>query len=649
MIRSLFVGLLALLSLSAVAEGVKVSERFGYDPADATANLQAALDSELPEIVVDRKDGPWVVRPLFAKSNQKIIFEKGVELTAKRGEFTGRNDCLVTCANVTNVTISGYGATWRMHRADYDAAPYSKGEWRHSLKITGCGRITVEGLTLLESGGDGVYVASSGEAKRSGPPSTDIVLRDLVCDRHYRQGMSIISARGLLIERCVMINTWGTPPAAGVDFEPNNSGEELVDCVMRDCRVANNQGSGFEFYLGNFNSSTPPVSVRIENCRSSDNSRGCWLALGNGHDLPKGCVSFSSCRFERERGPAAMFLRKPAGSVSAEFRDCVFKDCQFRATAPRAVTDVTVSSPARVFDPPTDGMSFDGCTIIQPMKRDWLQRSAWCRQDGLPTTISGKMKVVSPEGTESVVLGRRWAEGYFTQFAKPIRPSLPFDASRAKPTDLKPGQSVGLPPIKYRDHAVFRFFAATAGVVRFTGRTERLNMRRTPPKAQVTVTDPDGAVVARMPLQSGKSAPLVIRTSRPGFHLMVVDVPRQFFLLETSDVPVALVTEDDRPQNVLAPEGTVFFRTGAAEDPAVAVTGSDGQEWVRACVREPSGAIAWDGGEFAEWRVFFPKAKRSDGLWSLELGRPEKGAFEDCSFQLLGTVPEFFLSAEKYW
>ena len=84
MIRSSFVGLLALLSLSAVAEGVKVSERFGYDPADATANLQAALDSGLPEIVVDRKDGPWVVRPLFAKSNQKIVFEKGVVLYATR-------------------------------------------------------------------------------------------------------------------------------------------------------------------------------------------------------------------------------------------------------------------------------------------------------------------------------------------------------------------------------------------------------------------------------------------------------------------------------------------------------------------------------------------------------------------------------------
>ena len=216
MIRSSFVGLLVLLSLSAMAEGVKVSERFGYDPVDATANLQAALDSGLSEIVVDKKGGPWVTRPLFARSNQTVVFEKGVELVAKKGAFRNCEDCLFTISCATNVTIAGYGATWRMRRADYDAAPYKKGEWRHALSIVSGDRITVEGLAIVESGGDGVYVGRN--RRRKGGPSTDVILRDLVCDRHYRQGISVITARRLLIERCVLVNTWGTPPTAGIDF-----------------------------------------------------------------------------------------------------------------------------------------------------------------------------------------------------------------------------------------------------------------------------------------------------------------------------------------------------------------------------------------------------------------------------------------------
>jgi len=31
-----------------------------------------------------------------------------------------------------------------------------------------------------------------------------MVIRDVVCDRNYRQGISVISAENLLIERCVL-------------------------------------------------------------------------------------------------------------------------------------------------------------------------------------------------------------------------------------------------------------------------------------------------------------------------------------------------------------------------------------------------------------------------------------------------------------
>ena len=70
---------------------VRASE-FGFDPADSTRFLQAALDSGARTVVLDRQAGPWVTLPLLARSNTEVVVEPGVELVAKRGEFRGIRD-----------------------------------------------------------------------------------------------------------------------------------------------------------------------------------------------------------------------------------------------------------------------------------------------------------------------------------------------------------------------------------------------------------------------------------------------------------------------------------------------------------------------------------------------------------------------------
>ena len=105
--------------------------------------------------------------------------------------------------------------------------------------------IKVLGLTLALSGGDGIYLGVS----KTGVPSENVVIKDVICDRNYRQGISVISARNLLIENTIMRDTGGTPPAAGIDFEPNEASERIVRCVMRNCVAENNQGDGYVFYL----------------------------------------------------------------------------------------------------------------------------------------------------------------------------------------------------------------------------------------------------------------------------------------------------------------------------------------------------------------------------------------------------------------
>ena len=46
----------------------------------------------------------------------------------------------------------------------------------------------------------------------------DIVIRDVVADQNHRQGISVISAVGLLVENSTFSGTNGTAPMAGQSF-----------------------------------------------------------------------------------------------------------------------------------------------------------------------------------------------------------------------------------------------------------------------------------------------------------------------------------------------------------------------------------------------------------------------------------------------
>ena len=66
----------------------------GYNTANATAALQAAINTG-KNVFVPKEASDWFVTPItLAKNNQEILFESGVEVTAKAGAFTGTGDCL---------------------------------------------------------------------------------------------------------------------------------------------------------------------------------------------------------------------------------------------------------------------------------------------------------------------------------------------------------------------------------------------------------------------------------------------------------------------------------------------------------------------------------------------------------------------------
>lgn len=312
---------------------------WGYDGQDATETLQAAINSGAKKLIVPNMGQPWIVRPLQLAGNQELVLEEGVEIVAKRGEYKGRGDCIMTAKEKENITINGYGATLRMWKEDYHSDEYEKAEWRNTLSLRSCNNVRVLGLTLRDSGGDGIYVGVMGEQ----PYCRNVYIKDVICDNHNRQGISVISCDSLLIENCVFSNTWGTAPMAGIDLEPNDESECLTNCIIRNCRFENNHGYGIQTYTRPLSSKSPDIDIVFENCTvTSEKGSGIYIGAVC-EDGPGGRIELKNCAIENVARTGLMIRDKAASGTRAIFRNCIWRNVGYNLDSENIISPFVIS------------------------------------------------------------------------------------------------------------------------------------------------------------------------------------------------------------------------------------------------------------------------------------------------------------------
>jgi hypothetical protein len=266
-------------AVKAVQEGgtdTAVASWWGYDVEDSTKYLQSAIDSGVGTLIIPNMDTPWQVERIYLTGDQTILFEEGCVILAKKGAFLERGATLIEGENKENITLLGYGAVLEMRKEEYVQPPYPEGQWRHTLSIKSCDNVKIMGLTMRRSGGDGIYIGRSREPG-SKYYCENIYIKDIVLEEHHRQGISIISAQDLLIENVTITGTQGTPPQAGIDFEPNNRNERLVNCIVRNCSIRSNRGFGVLFYLGTLDHTSRPIFISIEASEIRNNGISVWV------------------------------------------------------------------------------------------------------------------------------------------------------------------------------------------------------------------------------------------------------------------------------------------------------------------------------------------------------------------------------------
>jgi hypothetical protein len=390
-----------------VVGGIATASCFGFNATDSTDALQAALSAPgLQLLRIDSVAGkPWVVRPLFiVASNIRVELEAGVEILAKRDEFHWTNDCLLTIGtnshggspdpNVTNVTLSGYGAVLRMRRADYavprwpggctSCAPYTKAEWRSGIYLSGVTDVLIEGLTVAESGGDGLII--SGHENDDGMVSRNVHIRDCIFTQNYRQGLSVISAVNLLVENTTFSLTNGTAPAAGVDLEPDTPHQQLSNLTFRNCRYVDNAGSGFQIIANTFDNRTTPISVLVDGGTSSRNQYG--LTAESFHAGVRGSVVYSGVTVDGALGSGLVICNKARGPL------LTLRDITLLATALPVVhwpepwltiPPVMMGSCGNLFRknsadnefPSFGDVILQNLTVVDTVPRQWLSVSDW--------------------------------------------------------------------------------------------------------------------------------------------------------------------------------------------------------------------------------------------------------------------------------
>ena len=289
----------------------------------------------------------WFVRPLFLrKGNRNIIFEPGITVMAKKGEFRSTSDSLLTLESVSNVTVEATGATLQMRKSEYAQPPYTRGEWRMALSIRGCSNVTVHGGTYRESGGDGIYIAGGPNTLYS----SNISISDVTADGNWRNGLSVISVDGLTVSDSLFVNTNGTNPQCGIDLEPDAAipPMRMERVVFRNVTLTNNTRCGFQTGLYGLANSTRNVSVLVDgmaisSCGFFNNTaidvggHGSGLYLSNSYKPTggvRGIFSFRNISIQHTNNAAVEIQSWRQGLIALSFQGLVIKNAAIASTYP---------------------------------------------------------------------------------------------------------------------------------------------------------------------------------------------------------------------------------------------------------------------------------------------------------------------------
>ena len=142
------------------------------------------------------------------------------------------------------------------------------GEWGMGIDMRGTTNVEIVNPHCSDFWGDGIYIGTTDTQQYC----ADTRIIKPICVGNRRQGISVISVKGLFIDTPTMKDTSGINPQAGIDIEPNFPTDHLEGIRITDMRSENNAGGGLALILGQLAGGGRIVDITVDGIQAIDNS-----------------------------------------------------------------------------------------------------------------------------------------------------------------------------------------------------------------------------------------------------------------------------------------------------------------------------------------------------------------------------------------
>lgn len=169
---------------------------------------------------------------IIPKDNSKLIIDG--KILVNPNPYTNYSAINLTGKEFVDVQGRGYVI------GDRDDHEGDTGEWGMGITCYSSKNINIEGVTVQDCWGDGLYIGGR-ETDTESFPSENVIIDNVRLVRNRRQGASVVNASNIHFKNSVFKDTEGTLPQAGLDIEPNPNTKGVVENItIEDCIFTNN-------------------------------------------------------------------------------------------------------------------------------------------------------------------------------------------------------------------------------------------------------------------------------------------------------------------------------------------------------------------------------------------------------------------------
>ena len=255
---------------------------------DGSTNDTAAIQAAINQVggsggTVLIPDGTYMINAastgLFPKSNMTIKMTSAAILRAMPTD-SGKYSVL-RIENVSNVNV--IGGKLQGERTQHQG---TTGEYGYGVLVIGATNVVIQDITATDMWGDGFNIANA---------SKNTKVCSVVADNNRRQGISIVSANGAVVQDSIFKNSNGVLPQSGIQIEPN-ANDVVSNVQILNSQALNNKGWGIKLTAPASGSSINTVTLNGNTVTGNGigtNADGIAIARTSGHRISNNIVKLN--------------------------------------------------------------------------------------------------------------------------------------------------------------------------------------------------------------------------------------------------------------------------------------------------------------------------------------------------------------------